>query len=201
MAIATLRGRLSASAAAATLGLGLIGASPAALAAEQVVFVSGAFRRSIPVADMEHLAQTGQARGLLADVMALGKQKPAEVAKLLNQPLSLPLVLTSRLLSTRIGEAILARVATIVYPLKASSAGVPALKAGVINGLVSGNGSLTAVGFLKAYPNDEMEISIPALLQIMSKASSISELVKYFSDSPLDGLRGEEGQKPAKNAS
>jgi len=194
MAIATLRSRLSASAAAATLGLGLIGASPAALAAEQVVFVSGAFRRSIPVADMEHLAQTGQARGLLADVMALGKQKPAEVAKLLNQPLSLPLVLTSRLLSTRIGEAILARVGRIVYPLKASSVGVPALRAAVINGLAQGDGRLSAIGFLKAYPTDEMEVSIPALLAVLKKASSVSELVKFFSESPLDGLRGSQSQ-------
>jgi hypothetical protein len=54
---------------AVALGLGLATASPAALAAENVVFISGAFRRSIPVADLEHLAATGQARGLLADVM------------------------------------------------------------------------------------------------------------------------------------
>ena len=37
---------------------------PAAQAATNVVFVSGAFMRSIPVADLESLAQTGQARGL-----------------------------------------------------------------------------------------------------------------------------------------
>ena len=43
---------------AALLGLGLCCASPAAMAAENVVFVSGAFRRSIAVADLEH-------RGLL----------------------------------------------------------------------------------------------------------------------------------------
>ncbi len=201
MAIATPRGPLGRRLAAAALGLGLLGASPAALAAEQLVFVSGAFRRSIPVADMEHLAQTGEARGLLADVMSFGRQKPAEVSKLLKQELSLPIVFTSRLLSTRIGEAILTRVATIVFPLKAKAAGVPALKAGVINGLAQGNGTLTAVGFLKAYPNDEIEVSIPALLQIMGKATSISELVKFFSDSPLDGLRGDEAEKPAKNAS
>jgi hypothetical protein len=35
-----------------------------------------------------------------------------------------------------------------------------------------------------------MEVSIPALLNLMSKASSISELVRFFSESPLDGLKG-----------
>jgi hypothetical protein len=182
--------------AAALLGLSLAAGSgsPAALAAENLVFVSGAFRRSIAVADMEYLAQTGQARGLLADVLAIAKQQPQEVAKLLKLELSLPIVLTSRLLSTRIGEAILARVGRIVYPLKASSVGVPALRAAVINGLAKGDGRLSAIGFLKAYPTDEMEVSIPALLAVMQKASSVSELVKFFSESPLDGLRGAQSQ-------
>jgi hypothetical protein len=182
--------------AAALLGLSLaVGSgSPAALAAENLVFVSGAFRRSISVADMEYLAQTGQARGLLSDVLAIAKQQPQEMAKLLKMELSLPIVLTSRLLSTRIGEAILARVGRIVYPLKASSVGVPALRAAVINGLAKGDGRLSAIGFLKAYPTDEMEVSIPALLAVLKKASSVSELVKFFSESPLDGLRGSQGQ-------
>jgi hypothetical protein len=129
------RGRKRLQVAAALLGLGLGTSMPAAQAATNVVFVSGAFMRSISVADLESLAQTGQARGLLADVLILSKQKPADVAKLLNQQLTLPIVLTSRLLNTRIGEAILARVAQIVFPLKAKAYGVPALKAGVILGL------------------------------------------------------------------
>jgi hypothetical protein len=92
---------------AATLGLGLATASPAALAAENIVFISGAFRRSIPVADLEHLAATGQARGLLGDVMRFGRQDPQEVARLLKASLNLPVVTVSRLLNTSIGERIL----------------------------------------------------------------------------------------------
>jgi hypothetical protein len=191
--------------ASVLLGAGLLAGSPllpsASLAAQNVVFVSGAFRRSIAVADMKHLATTGEARGLLADVMSFARQKPRDVAKLLNAELSLPLVLTSRLLNTRIGEAILNRLAQIMYPLKAKPAGIPALRAGVINGLVAGDGRLNAIGFLQAYPVDELEVNIPALLALMRKASSISQLVSYFTDAPLDGLRGEsdapKGQKPA----
>ena len=37
-------------------------------------------------------------------------------------------------------------------------------------------------------------MSIPALLALASKASSISELVRFFSESPLDGLRGSDPQ-------
>jgi len=185
------RQRLAAVLLGGALLTGYPGISTGAHAADNLVFVSGAFRRSIPVADLDHLATTGEARGLLADVMAVARQKPEEVAKLLKAELSLPVVLTSRLLNTRIGEAILARVARIIYPLNASRVGIPALRAGVINGLVAGDGRLNAIGFLQAYPVQELEVNIPALLAVMKKASSISQLVGFFTDSPLDGLRGD----------
>ena len=107
---------------AAVLGLGLCWSTPAAFATENLVFTSGAFRRSIPVADLEHLATTGEARGLLGDVLRLGRQNPKDVSKLLNESVQLPIVLMSRLLNTRIGEAILARLARILFPLRAPEA-------------------------------------------------------------------------------
>ena len=191
---------------AAVLSLGLIGSSPAAIAAENVVFVTGAFRRSIAVTDLEYLAETGKARGLIADVLLIAKQKPEEVGKLLKAELSIPLLLTSRLLSTRLGEALLARITQIIYPLYAKRAGIPALRAGVINALVATDGKLSAISFLKAYPVDEMEVSIPALLAVLQKAKSVSELIQFFMESPLDGLRGSAGngagssERPAKPA-
>ena len=185
---------------AAVLSLGLIGSSPAAIAAENVVFVTGAFRRSIAVTDLEYLAETGKARGLIADVLLIAKQKPEEVGKLLKAELSIPLLLTSRLLSTRLGEALLARIAQIIYPLYAKRAGIPALRAGVINALVATDGKLSAISFLKAYPVDEMEVSIPALLAVLQKAKSVSDLIQFFMESPLDGLRGSGDSTTAKPA-
>jgi hypothetical protein len=174
---------------AALLGLGMGLTSPGAIAGENLVFVSGAFRRSIAVADLDHLAKTGQATGLMADVLAISKQNPKEVAKLLNQSVSLPITLMSRLLNTRIGEAVLQRLAQVIYPLKASQDGVVALRSAVILGLANGNGSINAISFLQAYPVPEIEVSIPALMAMLKKASSIAELVRFFSESPLDGLK------------
>jgi hypothetical protein len=174
---------------AALLGLGIGVTSPGAIAGENLVFVSGAFRRSIAVADLDHLAKTGQATGLVADVLAISRQNPKEMAKLLNQSVSLPITLISRLLNTRIGEAVLERLAKVIYPLKASQDGVLALRSAVILGLANGNGSINAISFLQAYPVPEMEVSIPALMAMLKKASSIAELVRFFSESPLDGLK------------
>jgi hypothetical protein len=99
-------------------------------------------------------------------------------------------VLVSRLLYTRIGEALLDRLANIVYPLKTPGVGVPALRSAIVIGIAEGNGSLSAISFLRAYPNSDLEVNLPALLGLLQKANSISDLVRFFSESPLDGLRG-----------
>ena len=172
-------------------GIGLTALASPALAAKDVALVSGAFRRSIPVKDIEHLANTGEARGLLEQLLVLSEQDPDNVAKLLNQKLDLPLVLTSRLINTRIGEAIIRRVGQILYPIYTPQpeVSIPALRAGVINGLHNSGDGLTAVDFLKAYPNEVLAVNLPALFSVIDKAQSISGLVQFFSDSPLDGLK------------
>ncbi len=179
---------------AAALGLSLVAGSPACLAAENIVFVSGAFRRSIPVADLEHLAATGQARGLLGDVMRLSRQNPADAARMLKATLSLPVVTVSRLLNTSIGERILERLSGIVFPLNARQVGLPALRSAVVLGIADNGGSLSPLSFLRAYPSQELAVSLPALLGLMRKASSVADLVRFFSESPLDlGSRGDGG--------
>ena len=172
-------------------GIGLTALASPALAAKDVALVSGAFRRSIPVKDIEHLANTGEARGLLEKLLVLSEQDPENVAKLLNQKLDLPLVLTSRLIKTRIGEAIIRRVGQILYPIYTPQpeVSIPALRAGVINGLHDSGDGLTAVDFLKSYPNEVLAVNLPALFSVIDKAQSISGLVQFFSDSPLDGLK------------
>ena len=184
-------GRCRVIALAASCGIGLTAMASPVLAAKDVALVSGAFRRSIPVKDIEHLANTGEARGLLKQLLSLSQQNPDTVAKLLNQKLDLPLVLTSRLINTRIGEAIIRRVGQIIYPIYTPQpeVSIPALRAGVVIGLHNSSDGLTAVDFLKAYPNEVLAMNLPALFSVIAKAQSISGLVQFFSDSPLDGLK------------
>lgn len=159
------------------------------MAATDLVFVTGAFRRSIPVADLEHLATTGEARGLLGDVLKLSGQDPRQASTLLQASVSLPVALVSRLIHTRIGEALLLRLARVLRPLKAPEMGLPAMRSAIVLGIVNGNGSLTPISFLRAYPNDEIEVNLPQLMALISRASSITELIRFFTESPLDGLR------------
>jgi hypothetical protein len=174
-------------------------AAPAAGAAEQVVFLSGAFRRSIPVADLERLARTGEAVGLLGDALRLGGKDPAEVGRLLNHRVTLPLVQTSRLLSTRFGEHALERLSSILYPLKAPPVGMVALRSATILGIEAGSGTLSAVEFLRAYPNDEVAINLPALQSALAGLSGMGHVVKEFLESDL-GSNLERSEAPGSPA-
>lgn len=192
--------RIGAGLASAVI-LGLSAVPSASPAAERVVLVSGAFRRSIPIAEFETLATTGKATGLLGDLLRIGRQNPRQLSKVLNEKISLPIPLVSRLLHTRIGEAVLDRVSVIVHPTRSPRDGVAALRSAVVLGIDDGNGALTPLGFLKAYPTREMAVNVPQLLILAQKASSISDLIRFFSESPLDGLRGGDSPKPVGPAS
>ena len=76
----------------------------------------------------------------------------------------------------------------IIYPIKLpdTAISIPAIRSAVISGIVIGNGKLTLIQFLKSYPNKTIAINIPALSKIISKVESVSDLVKFFSNSPLD---------------
>ena len=162
---------------------------PPVLATENVVFVSGAFRRTLKVSSLENFVETGVPQGLLGDLLRFTNQEPASVRGLLKTQVPLPVPLTSRLLNTRIGEAILERASAIVHPLRAPEAGVSGLKAALVLGVAENDGVLTPISFLRAYPTEEMAVNIPQLMVIVEKAASISDLVQFFSDAPLDGLR------------
>ncbi len=160
-------------------------------AAEEIAFVSGAFRRTISIENVEHLAKTGKAKGLLEDVLRFSNQDPQKISLFLNEKFDLPLVLTSKLMYSSIGNAIINRVAQIIYPIKVpdKAVSIPAIRAGVINGILIGNGELSLVQFLKSYPNKVIAINLPALFQITNKVESMTDLVKFFSSSPLERLK------------
>jgi len=161
-----------------------------ASAADYVAFVSGGFRRSVPIENIEKLAKTGKAEGILLDLLFYGSQDAKKISDLLNQEVELPIVLTSRLINTKIGEAIIGRVAKIIHPIKIADpkVAIPAIRAGIILGIANNDEKLTAVDFMKAYPTETMAISIPELLKVIEKVNSVNDLIKFFSSSPLEKL-------------
>ncbi len=169
--------------------------SSSAKSAEQISFVSGIFNRTITIDLLDNLAKTGEAQGSLKNILKFSNQSPKDLANLLNQEFDLPLTITSKLMYSTIGEVIILRVAKIIYPIKIrdKSITVPAIRSGVIGGILIGNGKLSLIQFFKSYPNKTIAINIPALSKIINKVDSMSELIKFFSSSPLEGIKKDTG--------
>ncbi len=159
--------------------------------AEKITFVNGLFNRTVSVKSLEYLAQTGTADQSLKGIMRLSNQDPKDISNLLKEEIELPLVVTSKLMYSTIGEVIIHRVAKIIHPpiTQEPHVTIPAIRSAVIDGIVKGNGKINLIQFLKSYPNKIIAIDIPALLKVTDKVDSMSELVKFFSESPLERMK------------
>ena len=161
------------------------------IAAEEVAFVHGIFRRNISVKDIELLTTNDPPKRLTKKFAKLSKENPEKIIQILTEKIELPINLTSKLMYTKIGTVIIKRIAKIIYPLKIQedSVTIPAIRAAVIKALIEGNGKINLISFLKSYPNKTIAVNIPALFKVLQKVESISDLVQFFSDSPLEKLK------------
>lgn len=159
--------------------------------ADYISFKSGILSRTIPVRSFETLSKDNKVEGTLKNLIQITKQDPEELSKLLNQRFELPLIVTSKLIYSSIGEVFILRAATIIHPtkIKDKKITIPAIRSAIIDATVKGNGSLTLIEFFKSYPNKKLTIDIPALLQVLDKIDSMSELVEFFAKSPLEGIK------------
>jgi len=164
---------------------------PSIKSAENLSLDYGIFNRTISIESLNQLAKTGKAKRRLKNIIKISNQSSNEIASLLNENLELELVITSKLMYSKIGEAILLQVAKIIHPKKITdkSISIPALRSGVIKGIVKENGKLSLIEFMKSYPNKTIAINVPALFKVLNKVESISELIKFFSNSPLKGIK------------
>tara|TARA_Y100001968_G_scaffold333553_1_gene397159 strand:- start:2062 stop:2625 length:564 start_codon:yes stop_codon:yes gene_type:complete len=163
----------------------------ASKSAEKIIIYKGTVGRSIAIESLDKLAKEKKATGTLKNILRLTGQDKNEVSNLLNQEYELPLVLTSKLINSKIGTVILSRVTKIIYPNKLpdTSISIPALRAGLINGIAKGNGKLSFIGFLKSYPNRDIAINYTALSKVINKVESMTDLVEFFTGSPLEQLK------------
>ena len=164
---------------------------PYAKSAENLSLVHGIFNRTISIDLIEDLAKTGEATGSLKNLLRLSNQSPKTIAELLNEEYDLKLVTISKLMYSSIGQVILLRIAKIIHPIKIKDQAItiPALRSGVVSGVLKGNGKLNLIQFLKSYPNKTIAINIPALNKVLKKIESMTELIKFFSGAPLEDMK------------
>ena len=67
--------------------------------------------------------------------------------------------------------------------------GMLALRASVIQGIYMGNGKINLIKFFEGYPTKTVILDVKALSKVMDKVESISELLDFFTNSPLEKIK------------
>ena len=92
---------------------------------------------------------------------------------------------------SEIGSIFLTRLSSIIHPPKATDkrTGLLALRASIIQGINIGNGKIDLIKFFKGYPTKTVVLDVSALSKVMNKVESISELLEFFTNSPLEKIK------------
>ena len=109
----------------------------------------------------------------------------------MNKNFEIPITIASKLLYSEIGNIFLTRLAPIIHPTRADDerTGMLALRASVIQGISIGNGKINMINFFEGYPTKTVILDVNALSKVMNKVESISELLDFFTNSPLEKIK------------
>ena len=164
---------------------------PKANAAEEIKITYGIFSRTIKVNSLKTFAQEGKSTRKLKKILKATGSSDEEIRAVLNKDFEVPITIASKLVYSEIGNIFLTRLSSIIHPPRANDerTGMLALRASVIQGINLGNGKINLIKFFEAYPTKTVILDVSALSKVMNKVESISELLTFFTNSPLEKIK------------
>ncbi len=162
-----------------------------AQSAEKIKITYSIFSRTISINSLKNYSATGKAEKNLKRLLKTTNTSNEEILNILNQNFDMPLTIASKLLYSEIGNIILSRLSKIIHQPKARDeiTGKLALRSSIIKGIDLGNGKINLIHFLESYPTETVILDARALSKILNKVESINELLKFFTDSPLNKIK------------
>ena len=160
-------------------------------AAEEIKIIYSIFSRTIKVDSLKTFAEEGYSTNKLKRVLKATGSTDKEIRTVLNKNFEVPITIASKLVYSEIGNVFLTRLSSIIHPTKANDeqTGMLALRSSVIQGISIGNGKINLINFFEGYPTKTVILNVNALSKVMNKVESISELLDFFSNSPLDKFK------------
>ena len=160
-------------------------------AAEEIKIIYSIFSRTINVNSLKTFAEEGKASKKLKRILKTTKSSDKEIRSALNKDFEVPITIASKLVYSEIGNVFLTRLSSIIHPPKANDGrtGMLALRASVIQGISKGNGKINLINFFEGYPTKTVILNVNALSKVMNKVESISELLEFFTNSPLEKIK------------
>ena len=160
-------------------------------AAEEIKITYSIFSRTIKVNSLKTFAKEGKSSRNLKKILKATGSSDKQIREVLNKDFEVPISIASKLVYSEIGNVFLSRLSSIIHPPKANDekTGVLALRASVIQGINIGNGKINLINFFEGYPTKTVILDVSALSKVMNKVESISELLTFFTNSPLEKIK------------
>ena len=164
---------------------------PKANAAEEIKITYSIFSRTIKVNSLKRFAAEGHSTKKLRRILRGTGSPDKEIRSALNKDFEIPITIASKLVYSEIGNIFLTRLSSIIHPTKANDqrTGMLALRSSVIKGIQLGDGKINLIRFFEGYPTKTVILDVSALSKVMNKVESISELLEFFTNSPLDKIK------------
>ena len=164
---------------------------PKANTAEEIKITYSIFSRTIKVNSLKTFAKKGKSTRQLKRILKATGSPDKEIRAVLNKDFEVPITIASKLVYSEIGNVFLERLSSIIHPPRATDerTGMLALRASVIQGINVGNGKINLINFFEGYPTKTVILDVSALSKVMNKVESISELLTFFTNSPLEKIK------------
>ena len=160
-------------------------------AAQEIKIIYSVFSRTIEVNSLKIFAEEGDLTKKLKKILKATGSPDEEIRSLLNKDFEIPITVASKLVNSEIGNIFLTRLSSIIHAPRADDerTGMLALRASIILGINSGNGKINLIRFFESYPTKTVILDVNALSKVMNKVESISELLDFFTNSPLEKIK------------
>jgi len=164
---------------------------PKAYTAEEIKITYSIFSRTIKVNSLKNFAKEGISTKKLESILRSTGSPDEEIRSVLNKDFEIPITIASKLVYSEIGNVFLTRLSSIIHPPKADDerTGMLALRASLVQGFKIGNGKINLINFFEGYPTKTVILDVSALSKVMNKVESISELLTFFTNSPLEKIK------------
>ena len=165
--------------------------APKAYTAEEIKITYSIFSITIKVNSFKTFSKEGKSTRKLKKILKATTSPDKEIRAVLNKDFEIPITIADKLVYSEIGNVFLTRLSSIIHPPKADDeeTGVLALRASVIQGINLGNGEINLINFFEGYPTKTVILDVSALSKVMNKVESISELLTFFTNSPLEKIK------------
>ena len=165
--------------------------TPKVQSADNIKIIYSIFSRTVTVDDLKNFSINGNASNKLKRILNATGSSSSEIQAILNKDFEIPITIASKLVYSEIGNIILSRLSSILHAPRADDerTGVLALRSSFIQGLYYGNGKINIIKFFENYPTETVILNANALSKIINKVESISELLEFFTNKPLEKIK------------